>query len=79
MIEYAKRQIIIQIDSELNNQQKKNKVDMYVKLYILNNFKSTNKIVAFLVNLLIENVPVITQYLFDLLKARIDGLTTEKE
>lgn len=63
---------------ELNGKQKKARVDEVITDYIectIDNI-SLNFVVKFIIKkLLIENIPVITQCIFDLIKAKVQGIT----
>lgn len=64
--------------SELTGEQKKQRVDSMITEYletIIDNL-GLNFVFKYVVKkLLIENVPVITQIVFDLIKAKIKGIT----
>lgn len=63
---------------ELSGVQKKARVDDIIKSYIENTIDTIglNFIVKLIIKkLLIENIPVITQCVFDLIKAKVEGIT----
>lgn len=63
---------------ELSGVQKKARVDDILKTYIENTIDTIglNFIVKLIIKkLLIENIPVITQCIFDLIKAKVEGIT----
>lgn len=63
---------------ELSGVQKKARVDDIIKTYIENTIDTIglNFIVKLIIKkLLIENIPVITQCVFDLIKAKVEGIT----
>lgn len=63
---------------DLTGEDKKNRVDDIIKTYIENTIDTIglNFIVKFMVKkLLIENIPVITQCIFDLITASVAGVT----
>lgn len=63
---------------ELNGVQKKARVDEVIKDYIEITIDglNVNFVLKLIVKkLLVENIPVITQCIFDLIKAKIEGIT----
>ena len=63
---------------DLNGKQKKARVDEVITEYIEVTIDKIglNFIIKFIVKkLLIENIPVITQCIFDLIKSKVDGIT----
>lgn len=63
---------------ELSGVQKKARVDDIIKSYIENTIDTIglNFVAKFIIKkLLIENIPVITQCIFDLIKAKVEGIT----
>ena len=76
IIEVAKQEIIKQAKQEaLTGLEKMNNVVDVVENYIREHIKSDNKIVQWLVNnILIPNVRLITQTIYDLLKEKVKGL-----
>lgn len=63
---------------ELSGVQKKARVDDIIKTYIENTIDTIglNFIVKLIIKkLLIENIPIITQCVFDLIKAKVEGIT----
>lgn len=63
---------------ELNGKQKKARVDEVITEYIEATIDKIglNFIVKFIIKkLLIENIPTITQCIFDLIKAKVKGIT----
>lgn len=63
---------------ELNGKQKKARVDEVVTEYIEATVDKIglNFVAKFIIKkLLIENVPTITQCIFDLIKAKVEGIT----
>ncbi len=77
---FAKNQIVIFVGkNDLLGKEKKEKVDKKVIAFLQEKLHSDNGFVKFIINLLIAIVPAITQFIYDTLKARVDGLTVEKE
>lgn len=73
---FIEKQIVSYVDNnELLGAEKKAKVDDAVVSYIKEHFNSSNTIVKLLVNLLVSYEPQISQYVYDLLKTYINGLT----
>lgn len=63
---------------ELTGEQKKARVDEIIREYIEATIDTIglNIIFKFVIKkVLIDNIPVITQAIFDLLKAKVDGIT----
>lgn len=63
---------------DLNGAQKKARVDDIIKEYIENTIDTVglNFVVRFIIKkLIIENIPTITQIIFDLLSAKVKGIT----
>lgn len=63
---------------DLTGEEKKTRVDDILKTYIENTIDTIglNFIVKLIIKkLLIENIPVITQCVFDLIKAKVEGIT----
>lgn len=63
---------------DLTGEEKKARVDDILKAYIENTIDTIglNFIVKLIIKkLLIENIPVITQCVFDLIKAKVEGIT----
>lgn len=63
---------------DLSGEQKKARLDDIIKTYIENTIDSTglNVFIKFIIkNFILDNVPTITQIIFDLLKAKIEGIT----
>lgn len=63
---------------DLTGEEKKARVDDILKSYIENTIDTIglNFIVKLIIKkLLIENIPVITQCVFDLIKAKVEGIT----
>lgn len=63
---------------DLTGEEKKARVDDILKTYIENTIDTIglNFIVKLIIKkLLIENIPVITQCVFDLIKAKVEGIT----
>ena len=63
---------------ELTGEQKKARVDDIIKEYIEATIDTIglNFIFKFVIKkVLIDNLPIITQAIFDLLKAKVDGIT----
>lgn len=63
---------------DLTGKQKKDRLDKAIKEYIENNleFVGMNFIIKFIIKkFLIENIPSITQAIFDLIKVKIEGVT----
>ena len=63
---------------DLNGAQKKARVDEVIKDYIEITIDglNVNFVLRLIVKkLLIENIPVITQCIFDLIKAKVEGIT----
>lgn len=75
IFEYTKNQIIKQAKINLTGTEKKSNVDKTVIEYIKSNFISSNPFVSLLINILIENVPLITQCIYESLKRYVDNLT----
>ena len=75
VLEYAKRQIIEQAKNCLVGSEKKSNVDKAVVMFIKSNFVSSNPLISLGINILIDNVPLITQCVYDSLKKYVDGLT----
>lgn len=77
---FAKNQIVIFVGkNDLLGEEKKKRVDEKVIALLKEKLHSQNGFVNFLVNLLIAIVPAVTQFIYDTLKARVEGLTVEKE
>lgn len=76
IVEAAKTEIINQAKDKLaDGLQKMNNVVDVVEVFIRGRIKSNNKIVLWLVdNILIPNVRLITQTVYDLLKEVVKGL-----
>lgn len=63
---------------ELNGKQKKARVDEVITDYVENTIDNIglNFIVKFIIKkILIENIPTITQCIFDLIKSKVEGIT----
>lgn len=63
---------------DLNGKQKKARVDEVITDYVENTIDNIglNFIVKFIIKkLLIENIPVITQCIFDLIASKVQGIT----
>ena len=63
---------------DLTGEQKKARLDDIIKSYIENTIDSIglNVFVKFIIKkFIIDNIPTITQIIFDLLKAKIEGIT----
>ena len=63
---------------DLSGEQKKARVDGVITEYIETTIDKIglNFIIKFIIKkLLIENIPVITQCIFDLIKSKVDGIT----
>lgn len=74
----TKKDIIELAQTELTNKNKKTVLDHKIIEYIENatNSLAENFIFKIVIKkLLLPNVPVITQWVFDLLKAKIEGIT----
>lgn len=65
-------------DENIENEEKKQELDSLTVGFIEARLKSNNIYVQFLINVLIECVPLITQLIYDLLKDRIDGITKKE-
>lgn len=78
LADFIKATIINRIGTELSNAEKKVAVDNAVTNFVRNSFKSDNVFVQFLIEKLIEAVPLITQIVYDFLKDRIEGLTKKE-
>ena len=75
LLELIKTEIIEQVKSELDGEEKKTLVDNAVITFIKENFTTTNVFVNIIINTLIDYIPTITQYIYDYLKKYVDGLT----
>lgn len=76
LFEKIKEQIARYVsESDLMGAEKKAKVDSYIQAYIKGHFVSDNTIVQFCIDKLIEYTPVITQFVYNFLKSKVDGLT----
>lgn len=76
LFNYAKSQILkFKELSHLKGIEKKNYVDKAVLAFIDTKFTAKNRIVQVAVDILKACVPIVTQFVYDCLKARIEGLT----
>lgn len=78
IVTFIKETIVVLKDSELSNQEKKDKLDILTVELIEKKCKSDNIYVQFLINIIVECVPIITQLVYDLLKDRIEGITRKE-
>ena len=62
---------------ELSGEEKKKRVDDYLTEWLLENVieKTDNAIINYLLGILIYNLPTITQFIYDFLKEKIEGIT----
>ena len=79
VLEVAKTSIINQINKNISGEEKKKAVDDCVINLIKGTIRTDNKIILELAKILCNYVPLITQWMFDLLQAKIDGLTKGAE
>lgn len=80
VVNYATLKIVNLADTNLTNAAKKESLDLAVENYIKDivNAVTPNFIIRWVVNkFLLPNIPVLTQQIFDLLKAKIYGITKE--
>lgn len=75
LLELIKTEIIEQVKSELDGEEKKTIVDNAVIAFIKENFTTNNVFVNVIINALIDYIPTITQYIYNYLKKYVDGLT----
>lgn len=69
-----KKNIVEQATQQLSGEEKKANVDKAVVEFIKSTFISKNILLSFLVNVLIDLVPRITQSIFDMLKSKAGEL-----
>lgn len=69
-----KKNIVEQAAQQLSGEEKKANVDKAVVEFIKSTFISKNILLSFLVNVLIDLVPRITQSIFDMLKSKAGEL-----
>lgn len=69
-----KKNIVEQAAKQLSGEEKKANVDKAVVEFIKSTFISKNILLSFLVNVLIDLVPRITQSIFDMLKSKAGEL-----
>lgn len=78
LIRFAKLNITELAKSQLDNAEKKNALDRAIRGYLVP-LLATSKmsfVTKFIFNkFVIDNIPVITQAIYDLIKARIKGVT----
>lgn len=78
LIRFAKLNIAELAKSQLDNAEKKNALDRAIRGYLVP-LLATSKmsfVTKFIFNkFVIDNIPVITQAIYDLIKARIKGVT----
>lgn len=75
LCEEIKKQIIERVNEQITGAEKKAKVDAYIIDFIEAKFHSENVIVQFVIDKLVEAVPMLTQFVYDYLKKHISGLT----
>lgn len=84
LIRFAKLNIKDLAQSELSNKEKKNALDRAIRGYLVPLLETSKITVPFVPNWLIkfifnnfvlDNIPVITQAIFDLIQSRIEGVT----
>jgi hypothetical protein len=75
IFEYMKLKIVEQVKNSISGEEKKRNVDIAVTEFIKANIKSKNPVSQVLINIIVEYVPILTQYVYEYLKKRIDGLT----
>lgn len=75
VLETAKEAIIEQAKNNFPGSEKKTKVDAKV-IYLISNATSgcTNKLVLWLVQLIVKSIPAITQKIYDFLKEKVENL-----
>lgn len=78
IVNFIKETIICLKDSDLTNEEKKSRLDTLTIELIKERCKSDNIFVQFLIDVLLECIPLITQLIYDLLKDKIDGLTKKE-
>lgn len=69
-----KKNIVEQATQQLSGEEKKANVDKAVVEFIKSTFITKNILLSFLVNVLIDLVPRITQSIFDMLKSKAGEL-----
>lgn len=75
LLNLAKDKIIEQVNDKIKGEEKKAIVDYFVVNFIREKAKGCkNKYVLWLIDRLIEEVPKITQKVYDFLKAKIENL-----
>lgn len=80
VVNFAKDKIVELTKKEISNEEKKEILDNAVTAYIIQtlNAVSPNFFIRWAITkLLLPNISIITQKIFDLLKEKIDGLTKE--
>lgn len=80
VVNFAKDKIVELTKQEIGNAEKKQMLDDAVTAYIIQtlNAASPNFFIRWAITkLLLPNISIITQKIFDLLKEKIDGLTKE--
>lgn len=78
VIKFAKLNIADLAKTELENAEKKSALDRAIKGYLVPLLATTKMgfITKFILDrFVINNIPVITQAIYDLIKSRIDGVT----
>lgn len=60
---------------ELTNEEKKRKVDCHLYDYINEHLHSDNGLVQWIINRILDAIPFITQFIYDLIKKNIKGIT----
>lgn len=76
----AKEKIVELATTELNNQDKKKKLDEAIITFLELNVERYNVFVRLAIKkLIIPNVDNVTQLIYDLLKAKIKGVTDDNE
>ena len=78
LIRFAKLNIAELAKSQLNNAEKKNALDRAIKGYLIPLLATAKMgvVTKFILNkFVIDNIPVITQAIYDLIKDRIEGVT----
>lgn len=78
IVDFIKETIICLKDTELTNLEKKKRLDTLTIELIKKKCKSDNIFVQFLIDALLECVPLITQLVYDLLKLRVEGITKKE-
>jgi hypothetical protein len=78
LIKFAKLNIADLATKELSNKEKKSALDRAIKGYLVPLLASANMgwVTKFILEkFVLDNIPVITQAIYDLIKDRIDGVT----